>query len=105
MKEMSIEEFEKHLSDIFDEIEKKEKEEWENKTPQEKLEYYSKQAFYSKYCKMSIEELEEEKEFNKYMANKLRSSKFHDIYYSFDGCNENVRIINTILELKSMLNI
>ena len=49
---------------------------------------------------MSIEELEEEKQFNINMANKLRNSFFKDPYYSIYGCDENVRMINTILKLK-----
>jgi len=70
------------------------------KTPEEKIEVYRKQALYSNYCDMSIEELEKEKEFNKEMADKLWKSKFGDPYYSAYGCDENVRRINTILKLK-----
>lgn len=88
------------LKKILEEASKKEQEEWERKTPQEKIDVYRKQALYSEYCDMSIEELEKEKEFNKEMANKLWKSKFKHPYYSAYGCDENVRRINTILKLK-----
>ena len=93
---MKLDELEK----ILEEEEKKEREEWERKTPEEKIEVYRKQTLYSNYCDMSIEELEKEKEFNKEMADKLWKSKFGDPYYSAYGCDENVRRINTILKLK-----
>lgn len=94
----------KELEAIFEDMQRKAKEEWESKTPQEKIDTYKEQALYSKYCNMSIEELEEEKQFNINMANKLRNSFFKDPYYSAYGCDENVRRINTILELKKEMN-
>lgn len=92
------------LEEIFEDMERKAKEEWESKTPQEKIDTYKEQALYSRYCDMSIKELEEEKQFNINMANKLRNSFFKDPYYSAYGCEENVRRINTILELKKEMN-
>ena len=90
----------KELEKLIDDMQKKEKEQWEKKTPQEKLNYYREQALYSKYCDMTISELEQEKQFNVNMSNKLRNSIFKDTYYSAYGCDENVRRINTILKLK-----
>lgn len=88
------------LDKIFEEIQKEEQEKWERKSPQEKLDYYKEQPLYYRYCLMSIGELEGEKGFNKYMADKLRHSIFKDPYYSIYGCEENIRRINTILKLK-----
>ena len=88
------------LEELLEETERKDREEWERKTPQEKIDSYKEQGVYSRYCDMTIEELEEEKQFNINMANKLRNSFFNDTYYSAYGCDENVRRINTILKLK-----
>lgn len=88
------------LEELLEETKRKDREEWERKTPQEKIDSYKEQGVYSRYCNMSIEELEEEKQFNINMANKLRNSFFNDPYYSAYGCDENVRRINTILKLK-----
>lgn len=92
------------LEELLEEIERKDREEWERKTPQEKIDSYKEQGVYSKYCDMTIEELEEEKQFNINMANKLRNSFFHDPYYSAYGCDDNVRRINIILKLKKEIN-
>lgn len=91
--------FEEELKRIIEDMEKKEEEKWNNMTAKEKLNYYRELPLYKKYCDMSIEELKEEKEFNVYMANKLKNSKFSNPYYSWYGCNENVRRINVILKL------
>ena len=91
---------EEQLNEIFDDMKRKEEEKWNNMTPQEKIDTYKEQGIYSRYCYMSIEELEEEKGFNEYKANQLRNSKFSDPYYSAYGCEENIRRINTILRLK-----
>lgn len=93
-------ELEKQLNELLEESRKKEEEKWNNMTTQEKIDVYRKQALYSNYCDMSIEELEKEKKFNKEMADKLWKSKFSNPYYSAYGCDENVRRINTILKLK-----
>ena len=90
----------KELEELLEKIRRKDKEEWERKTPQEKIDSYKEQGVYSRYCDMSIEELEEQKQFNIYMANKLRNSFFHDPFYSVYGCEENIRRINEILKLK-----
>lgn len=94
----------KELEAIFEDMRRKEQEEWNSKTPQEKLDTYKEQALYSRYCDMSIEELEKEIEFNRQTANRLRSSIFKDPYYSAYGCEENIRRINTILKLKKEMN-
>ena len=91
---------EKQLNEIIEKSRKEEQEKWNNMTPQEKLNTYKEQPLYFRYCDMSIEELEEEKEFNIYKSNQLRNSKFSDLYYSSYGCDENIRRINTILKLK-----
>ena len=85
-------------------MQRKEQEEWDSKTPQEKLDTYKEQALYSRYCDMSVEELEKEKEFNSATANRLRYSIFGDPYYSVRGCEENIKRIDTILKLKSEVN-
>lgn len=92
------------LEEILEETERKDREKWERKTPQEKIEIYKEQLLYRRYCDMTIEELEAEKQFNMYMSNKLRNSFFSDPYYSAYGCDENVRRINTILKLKKENN-
>lgn len=94
----------KELEAIFEDMDKKAQEEWESKTTQEKMNAYREQTLYSRYCDMSIEELEEEKKFNIEMANKLRGSIFKSPYYSAYGCEENIRRINTILKLKKEMN-
>ena len=95
-KELTI----KDLDELLEKLQKEEEEKWNNMTPQEKLDTYREQGVYTRYCDMSIEELEEEKKFNQDMANKLRHSMFGHPYYSAYGCDENVRRINTIIELK-----
>lgn len=95
-----MEKLDKELKRTMEEYEERKRKEWENKTPKEKIDYYKEIGVYSRYCDMSIEELEKEKEFNQYMANKLRYSMFGDPYYSPYGCDENVKRINTILKLK-----
>lgn len=90
----------KTLEELLEEIERKDREEWERKTPQEKIDSYKEQGVYSRYCDMTIEELEAEKQFQKETADRLRYSIFGDPYYSAYGCDENIRRINTILELK-----
>lgn len=97
---MTLEELEKELNRATNEYEERQRKEWESKTPEQKIDYYREQALYSKYCDMSIEELEEEKKFNQETANRLRYSMFNDPYYSAYGCDDNVRRINTILKLK-----
>lgn len=101
-KNLELQKIHLDLQKILGNMRKKAKEEWERKTPQEKLEEYRKDALYYRYCDMSIEELEKEKKFNQYMINKLQHSIFHDIYYSVEGCEKNIKRINTILELKEM---
>lgn len=91
---------EEQLDEIFDDMKRKEEEKWNNMTSQEKIDIYKEQGLYNRYCYMSIEELEKEKEFNEYMVKKLRNSIFSDPYYSVYGCEENIRRINTILKLK-----
>ena len=88
------------LDKIFEEMHRAEEKKWNNMTPQEKIDSYKEQGVYSRYCYMSIEELEKDKEFNEYKANQLRHSIFSDPYYSAYGCEENVKRINTILKLK-----
>jgi hypothetical protein len=88
------------LEELLEDIRKKEEEKWNNMTPTEKIDSYRSNGLYFKYCDMTIEELEKEKEFQKATADRLRNSMFHDIYYSAYGCDENVRRINTILKLK-----
>lgn len=92
--------FEEELEQLIEQLQREQKEQWENKTAEEKLNSYKEQGLYARYCNMTIEELEEEKQFNIYMSNKLRNSKFGDPYYSAIGCDDNVRRINTILKLK-----
>ena len=92
------------LEMLLDKIQKEAEEEWESKTPQEKIDSYKEQGVYMRYCNMTIEELEEEKEKNINRANRLRNSIFGHPYYSAHGCDENVRRINTILELKKEMN-
>lgn len=88
------------LEQIINDLNKKWEDEWNAKTPQEKINSYKEQGVYSRYCDMTIEELEVEKQFQKETANRLRHSIFGDPYYSAYGCDENVRRINTILKLK-----
>lgn len=92
--------FEEELNKIFEEIEKQEREEWERKTPEEKIEAYRKDCFYRKFCDMTIEELEEEKRIDKSIADSWRFSKFKNPYYSVEFLDEEVMRINTILKLK-----
>lgn len=94
----------KELQDLLDKWQREAREEWESKTPQEKIDAYREQPLYSEYCDMTIEELENEKVKNKEIADRLRYSRFGDPYYSAYGCDERVRRINTILKLKKEMN-
>ena len=100
MKSDILEQLEKVLKDY----EEEERRKWENMTIEEQLDTYRENGVYAKYCDMTIEELNKEKEFNKEMANRLRSSIFNDVYYSAYGCDENVRRINRIIQIKEGRN-
>lgn len=88
------------LEEFLEVMRKEEEQKWNSMTPTEKIDSYRSNSLYFRYCDMTIEELEKEKEFQKETADRLRNSMFHDPYYSAYGCDENVRRINTILKLK-----
>ena len=85
----------------FEEAERREQEEWDNKTNEEKLEYYEKNnPILAKYIRMSKEELEEELRFFEYKKEQLKGSFFHDPYYSYTGCIDSIYDIKKVKELK-----